>query len=145
MLDRVTVNEQIARLSGGGNKLDALRDAQTAFTTMRENMVEHLAEEEAIGLPMLRHHFSEAEVKPIIDQIVKTLTPRDVAWLLRQFETEEEKRHMLIHELFVPGFVASFIMMPAVRKFHAEWVIPFQTLIAGATQAPPQGGGCVIL
>jgi hypothetical protein len=143
MLDGV--NAHVGRLSGGGNKLDVLRETQTAFTTMREHMVEHLAEEEAIGLPMLRHHFSESEVKPIIEQIVKRLTPRDVAWFLRQFETEEEKRHMLLHELFVPSFVVSFIMMPAVRKFHSEWVIPFQTLIAGATQAPPQGGGCAIL
>jgi hypothetical protein len=140
-----TVSGVVGRLSGGGNKLAELQELATTAGELRRHMTEHLAEEEAIGLPLLRHHFSDAEVKPIIAKIVETLKPADMAWFIRQFETVEEKRAVMRDEAGVPGPVISMVMLPAVVKYHKECVIPLQTLIAGATQAPPEGGGCAIL
>jgi hypothetical protein len=140
-----TVSGHVGRLGGGGNKLAVLQDIATSAGELRRHMTEHLQEEEDIGLPLLRHNFSDAETKPVIAKIVESLKPADMAWFLRQFETVEEKRAAMRDEAGVPAPVISLIMMPAVVKYHNECVIPLQTLIAGATQAPPRGGGCTIL
>jgi hypothetical protein len=111
MLDDVT--SVTGRLSGGGNKADVLRELQTTFLNMQHHMLEHLQEEEEVGLPLMRHHFSDAEVKPVVDKIVKTLTPADMAWFVRQHATLDAKRAVMREE-GVPPPVIAMVMVPAV-------------------------------
>lgn len=141
MLDDVT--GLVGRLAGGGHNADVLRELQTTFQTMQTHMLEHLQEEDNVGLPLMRHHFSDAEVKPIVDKIVKTLTPADMAWFVRQHATLDAKRAVMREE-GVPPPVIAMVMVPAIVKYHKNYVLPLQTLIAGATQAPPERPCCTI-
>ena len=48
----------------------------------------------------------------------------------------EKKRIMKLYG--VPAPVIAQVMMPAVKKFDAEFTVPIRSLAAGATAAAPQ-------
>jgi hypothetical protein len=66
------------------NDTPVLTQLATAAAELQALMEPHLLEEEAIGLPLMRHWFSEKEAQPVLKEIMKTLTPADLAWYLRQ-------------------------------------------------------------
>ena len=123
-------------LKGDGGDAATLVQLRDVFAEMDREMREHLREEEEIGLPMMRHAFSEVELKPVIDQILKASKPRNVAWALRPVQGIDQKRHFLV-EHGVPRLVVKFIMVPTFKAYDADIVQPVRALIDGQTQAPP--------
>ena len=76
------LDKQIKALgtSSKDNAIQSLVDVVVDFTAFKRKMNAHLAEEEEVGLPMLRFHFSEKTIKPAIDKLLAKIKPENTAW-----------------------------------------------------------------
>ena len=130
--------------AGEGAAAEApLRALLADFVTFRDSMCGHLLEEEQVGLPLLRHHFSAKEFKAVEEKIVAHATPADVAWVLRPFPSDDAKRAWMTGVAKMPGFIASLVMFPAIRRYNRDVVVPMAALRAGDTVPPPvPDAGC---
>lgn len=104
-----------------------------------------MLEEESVELPMLRYAFSQAEVRPVVKQMIKGLTPADMAWYVRPMGDVLARQKYLLEKSGIPGFVVSMVMMPAVHKYEREVVAPVAALIAGAVEGPPVDASCIVM
>jgi hypothetical protein len=109
---------------------------------MHQAMCDHLAEEEQVGLPLLRAAFTSKEYAVPVDKIVATLTPADMAWVVRPLASDAAKLTWMKQVAGVPGPVCSLIMMPAVRRYARDKTAPVAALVAGSTYEPPPRTGC---
>lgn len=120
-----------------------LRALLLDFVTFRDSMCEHLLEEEQVGLPMLRHHFSAKEFKAVEEKILAHATPTDLAWILRPFPSDDAKRAWMTSVAKVPGFIAALVILPAIRRYNRDVVVPMAALRAGDNVPPPMpDAGC---
>jgi DUF438 domain-containing protein len=93
----------------------ALESLASKFEAMEKEMRAHLEEEEAIGLPMLRHHFTLKEWKPTEEALVRSGGPAEFGWVARPMG-EAKAKQWLTHTLKVPGFVQRIVLMPELHK-----------------------------
>lgn len=73
-----------ATLSPSAPAQPVLSDLHTTFSVLRLCMRQHLEEEEAVGLPLLRAAFSAKELTVPEKKILKGLKPADMAWFVRR-------------------------------------------------------------
>jgi len=126
------------------SELEAL---SASFEAMEKDMCDHLKEEEDVGLPLLRHHFTLKEFKPVEKKIVESAPPSEFGWVARPMGEAKAKLWMT-ETLKVPGLVQSMLLLPAVRKYAREVTKPFDALLAGAKEyvvEPPPGCACSIM
>jgi hypothetical protein len=132
----------VAAVRAGPAQEAALRDLIAHMATFQEAMCAHLLEEEQVGLPILRHHFTLKEYKPVEQQIVAHATPADLAWITRPMAGDVARREWMTQVAAIPKPVQALVMMPAIRRYHRNVVVPMAALKAGETQAPPSDDGC---
>ncbi len=53
------------------------------FVDLRSLMRQHLEEEEAVALPLVRKHFMAKDVLAVEKQLIKGFKPADLAWYMR--------------------------------------------------------------
>jgi hypothetical protein len=95
-----------------------------------------------VGLPLLRHHFTLKDFKPVEKKIVAHATPADVAWIMHPFKGDRERRAWMTG-VGMPAPVQALVMMPASRRYNRDVVVPMAALRAGDTAAPPApDAGC---
>ena len=124
----------------GGETLATL---VTDYAQLKECMFAHLLQEEEVGLPLMRHHFVSKEFKPIEKKILEHATTVELAWVLRPMGDDAAKRDWMTRVAHVPGPVQSLIILPAVRRYNRDVVVPITALCSGATEAPPPpDAGC---
>lgn len=122
---------------------EGLRSLLADFVTFQDSMSAHLLEEEEVGLPLLRHHFTAKEFKVVEEQIVAHATPADVAWVLRPMASDAARRAWMTDVVKIPTPVQALIIMPAYRRYNRNIVMPMAALRAGDTAAPPApDAGC---
>ena len=128
----------------GKSSPETLAALITQFAAFREHTEAHLVEEEETVLPLMRHHFTPAEWKKHVEDIIlKTAKPSDLGWLLRQKPLAREKRAWMAGVAHIPGIVISLVMMPAIAAYDRELTKPMQALIAGSTTYTPEPApGC---
>ena len=75
------LDKQIKALgtSSKDNAIQSLVDVVVDFTAFKRKMNAHLAEEEEVGLPMLRFYFTEKTIKPAIDKLLAKIKPENTA------------------------------------------------------------------
>ncbi|KAG2489355.1 hypothetical protein HYH03_012185 [Edaphochlamys debaryana] len=113
----------------GSNKA-AMEELYSTFTEMRALMCEHLEEEELVGLPLLRKHFTGKEMMDGPEKkIVAEMKPADLAFFLRPMDMPTKRETMT--RLGIPGLIQKLVMLPAVRKDEATVVHAFKELAAG--------------
>jgi len=113
-----------------------------SFESLMTLMAEHLDEEEEVGLPLLRKHFTMHEFKPTEKKIVARVTPHEVGYVMHAMADDAARRSWMTDVAGMPGFVQSLIMMPALHKWTREWQPMIESLKTGIYQ-PPQKSGCL--
>lgn len=122
---------------------EALRTLAADFEAFRECVCGHLRAEEEVGLPRMRHHFTHKDFQPVEKKIQERATPAELAWVLRPMASDVARRAWMTDVARIPGPVQSLVLMPAVRKYHRDVVVPMAALVEGATEAPPKpDAGC---
>ncbi len=144
MLDACGAGIAAVQPTGAGASAEAgLRSLLATFVAFESSMCAHLLEEEEVGLPLLRHHFSSMDFTSVEKKIVEHATPADVAWILRPMASDEARRVWMTDAVKMPRFVQVLLMMPASRKYNRDVVVPMAALRAGDTAAPPApDAGC---
>ena len=110
------------------------------------------AQEEADGLPLMRHSFTEVEVqKAVVSKILKTAKPADVAWMMRSWADDAARKRFFAEVAGMPRPLVSVLWAlefgPALRKEARELSGPLTALLGGSTgpsvRAAASGGcGC---
>ena len=122
---------------------EALATLVTDYAALKECMFAHLLDEEQVGLPLMRHHFTYKDFKHIEKKILEHATTAELAWVLRPMGGDAAKREWMTAVAHIPGPVQSLIIMPATRRYNRDVVVPIEALCSGATEAPPQpDAGC---
>ena len=80
LMDNLDKQIKALSTSPGDNTIQSLVDIIVDFTEFKRKMNAHLAEEEEVGLPMLRFHFTEKTIKPAIDKLLAKVKPENTAW-----------------------------------------------------------------
>ncbi|KAG2447095.1 hypothetical protein HYH02_007844 [Chlamydomonas schloesseri] len=106
-----------------------LADLQNTFAVLRLCMRQHLEEEEAVGLPLLRKHFSAKETQVPEKKILKGLKPADMAWFVRRLAMDQKVEMMKQHH--IPYLVQRLVLLPAIRKDSHLYVHAYKQLVAG--------------
>lgn len=131
------------------NVSQTLAELIPKFETFRAETEAHLVEEEQTAMPLMRHHFTPAEWKKNVENIIlKNAKPSDLGWLLRQKKDAKEQRAWMATIAHIPGPVISFVMVPAIAKFEREVTAPMCALIGGATTYTPEpapGCACTLM
>ena len=126
-------------LKGG----EALATLVADYAAMKACMLAHLLDEEQVGLPLMRHHFTYNDFKHIEKKILEHATTAELAWVLRPMDNDAAKREWMTTVAHIPGPVQSLVIMPAVRRYNRDVVVPIEALCNGASEAPPQpDAGC---
>jgi hypothetical protein len=144
MLDACGAGIAAVQPTDAGASAEAgLRSLLASFVAFETSMCAHLLEEEEVGLPLLRHHFSSKEFTPVEKEIVAHATPADVAWILRPMASDAARRAWMSNAVRMPWFVQVLFMMPALRRYNRDVVVPMAALRVGDTAAPPApDAGC---
>lgn len=124
-----------------GSELKAVESLQAAFAVMQPRMCEHFKEEEEMGLPLLRMHFTAKEFVPIENRIKKGLKPSDLAHVLNPISSKEGKKEAMTH-LGVPSLIQSLIMLPACKTYEKQVQRLVKELQQGKQAAPSNAMGC---
>ncbi|PNH08127.1 hypothetical protein TSOC_005361, partial [Tetrabaena socialis] len=125
---------------GGALSSALLADLHSTFAVLRSAMRQHLEEEEIVGLPLLRQHFTAQEVMDGPEKnVVAGLKARDMAWFLRPLAMHEKREAM--SRFGVPGLIQTLVLLPAVRKDARLSLHPLQELAKGERIAPPKKKG----
>ncbi|PNW88082.1 hypothetical protein CHLRE_01g013450v5 [Chlamydomonas reinhardtii] len=106
-----------------------LSDLHTTFSVLRLCMRQHLEEEEAVGLPLLRAAFSAKELTVPEKKILKGLKPADMAWFVRRLAMDQKMAMMQQHG--IPFLVQRLVLLPAIRKDTRTYVHAYMQLVAG--------------
>jgi hemerythrin-like domain-containing protein len=85
------------------------------FAAMEAEMRSHLREEEEIALPLLRAHFTRAEMHAIEAKILKHITPLEIAFFLAPKDDAFKWRWMR-SVAGIPYPVVKFVLFPAARR-----------------------------
>ncbi|KAG2489353.1 hypothetical protein HYH03_012183 [Edaphochlamys debaryana] len=89
-------------------------DLLSTFSTLRAHMRQHLEEEEIVGLPLMRKHFTAAELEVCEKKIVADLKPSDMAFFLRPMDMPTKRATMT--RFGIPRLVQTLVLLPAVRR-----------------------------
>lgn len=117
--------------------LQLLKDIEAKFAALKASNEDHFREEEQVGIPMMRKHFTQKEVADGPEKIIlKEVTPADMAFLMRAVPDPKE-RARLMSQLGVPGFIQSLVMQPAINKDQATLVAGLTALAHGVPPPPP--------
>lgn len=105
--------------AGGDSDMKALHQAvqefYDAFLEMKNHMEQHLAEEEVVGIPLFRAHFTPKDAKALEKKIIATMPKIEMGWFLRPLE-DDQKQDWMKNVAGMPGFVIRFIFWPLVKK-----------------------------
>jgi hypothetical protein len=97
----------------------------------------HLVEEEEIGLPLMRAYFSQKDLKPAINQIIKT-SPKYEAGSMAATGGVETFRNTFMRNENIPFFVWYIDFYWKYRAFVKQFVTNIQALTEGVE--PPKKG-----
>jgi hemerythrin-like domain-containing protein len=95
---------------------------------------EHFDEEEQEGIPLMRQHFTRAEVMVWVNEMVRKLPWYSLPHMLRPFPGEDLKRDTMV-DMGIPRLVVSVVLMPRMRKYAQEYEAQL-TLIRTPRAAP---------
>jgi hemerythrin-like domain-containing protein len=84
-----------------GDKID---DSLLEWTQYQEYMIPHLAEEEAIGLPLFRAYFTPEDAHPVIMKIVQHCPKEETGSLIYFCGVSNWRNDFMVQEK-IPGFV----------------------------------------
>lgn len=142
MLGACAASVAAMREAGPATSAATVRALREAYGPLHAGASAHFTEEEDVSLPLMRHHFTAQELKPVEAKMIKDATPDDLAWVVWPLATPAAKREWMTHVAAVPAAVQALVM-PAARQRDACRVAPMKALGAGATEAPPpQQDGC---
>jgi iron-sulfur cluster repair protein YtfE (RIC family) len=85
------------------------------FAAVEAEMRAHLLEEEEIALPLLRAHFTRSEVAAIEAEILKSITPLEIGFLLAPKDDAFKWRWMR-DVVGIPYPVVKLVLFPAARR-----------------------------
>lgn len=133
-LDQCMVLAKSMKASGSVEQ-DAiqLRSFMVAFQDMRALMLDQIAIEEEVGVPMLRKHFTRDEYKPIEKMLCSKMTRQKVARFLNPM-TKEEKKEFLTNIVHIPGWAQNMFILPGCKTFSQQWLRLLAELKAGQRQ-----------
>ncbi|KAG2489354.1 hypothetical protein HYH03_012184 [Edaphochlamys debaryana] len=104
-------------------------DLLSTFSTLRAHMRQHLEEEEIVGLPLMRKHFTAAELEVCEKKIVADLKPSDMAFFLRPMDMPTKRATMT--RFGIPRLVQTLVLLPAVRRDARTVMHAYAELAAG--------------
>jgi iron-sulfur cluster repair protein YtfE (RIC family) len=105
-------------LTGNAAKEELLNHIDTflkQFAALEAEMRAHLLEEEEIALPLLRAHFTRAEVAAIEAAMLKGITPLEIGFFLAPKDDAFKWRWMR-EVVGIPYPVAKLVLFPAARR-----------------------------
>eukprot|EP00048_Salpingoeca_helianthica_P023507 m.24816 g.24816 ORF g.24816 m.24816 type:complete len:251 (+) comp8776_c0_seq1:421-1173(+) len=97
-----------------------LTNLGTALQALQTKLEQHYHEEESVGIPLLRAHFTRGEVMDWVQAMVRKMPWHSMPHMLRPFPTEELKRETMI-DMDIPRLVVGMILMPRVRRYAEEF------------------------
>ncbi|GKY92972.1 hypothetical protein MPSEU_000265800 [Mayamaea pseudoterrestris] len=100
------------------------------ITDYEKDLLPHLAEEEEIGLPLLRAYFTPKEVKPQIAKIVKHASKFEIGSIVEACGTEFARKTFMPNE-GIPFFVWYIDFYWKHRLFKKAFVNNVQALVDG--------------
>ena len=104
-----------------------------SFNDYRKAMLEHLHAEEALGVPLLRAYFTQAEFKPIGRTMGKTGGPPGS---FVYFMGEDKFRNDFMKRAGMPSFVWHMVFAPAVQEFRNDF-LRHATALTETNEPPP--------
>ncbi|GKZ00161.1 hypothetical protein MPSEU_000969300 [Mayamaea pseudoterrestris] len=102
-------------------------------TEYEANLLPHLAEEEEIGLPLMRAYFTPADVKPAYDEIVKHLSTLELGSFIVA-NGEDFIRSVFMKNESIPFFVWYIDFYWKARAFNKQFTYNVQALTNGEEQ-----------
>jgi hypothetical protein len=116
---------------------DSVDELSEKFNLYEKDLELHLVEEEEIGLPLMRAYFSQKDLKPAINQIIKT-SPKYEAGSMAATGGVETFRNTFMRNENIPFFVWYIDFYWKYRAFVKQFVTNIQALTEGVE--PPKKG-----
>jgi hypothetical protein len=128
--------------------LSALAPLAADYAKFKSEVEAHFAEEEQIGLALMRAHFSAADYKTVAKKQREKFTPPVLAWFVWPLPDDAARRDWLARVMGLSDSDITRVYMPAIKKHQSEVLAPIRALIDGAKEASPKaeaGCACVVM
>jgi hypothetical protein len=111
------------------NPGDSVSDALAEWVQYQEFMLPHLAEEEEVGLPLMRAYFTPDDVKPLIMKTIKAY-PQDGGGFIYFCGVDKFYKEFMVQE-GIPWFVWYIDFRFQFKAFKKAYVDPLERVKAG--------------